>query len=137
LIGNSKLSQIVHSLIGEFEAVARITIIDNVFNDAVKAARDLIERQQVDIFASAGANAFYLQDTLPVPVLGLRVSSADLIQAVMTARRISRRILLITYERQKTNLDVLDVFDDVEITHRTYGTADEIQEIFHRCREEG
>src|SRR5690606_366292 len=78
-----------------------------------------------------------LQDTLPVPVLGLRVSSADLIQAVMTARRISRRILLITYERQKTNLDVLDVFDDVEITHRTYGTADEIQEIFHRCREEG
>lgn len=137
LIGNSKLSQIVHSLIGEFEAVARITIIDNLFNDAVKAARDLIERQQVDLFASAGANAFYLHDTLPVPVLGLRVSSADLIQAVMTARRISRRILLITYERQKTNLDVLEVFDDIEIAHRTYGTADEIQEIFHRSREEG
>ncbi len=137
LIGNSKLSQIVHSLIGEFEAVARISIIDNVFNDAVRAARDLIERQQVDIVVSAGANAFYLHDTLPVPVLGLRVSSADLIQAVMTARRISSRILLITYERQKTNLDVLKVFDDVQITHRTYATAEEIKEVFHQHRDDG
>ena len=137
LIGNSKLSQIVHSLIGEFEAVARITIIDNVFNDAVRAARELIEQRNVDIFVSAGANAFYLQDTLPVPVLGLRVSSSDLIQAVLTARRISRRILLLTYERQQTNLDVLKVFDDIDLTHRTYGTADEIQEVFHQCREEG
>lgn len=137
LIGNSKLSQMVHSLIGEFEAIARISIIDNIFNDAVKTARDLIEQQQVDIFVSAGANAFYLQDTLPVPVLGLRVSSADLIQAVLTARRISRRILLLSYERQKTNLDVLKVFDDIEVTHRTYTTADEVKEIFHQCREEG
>ena len=137
LIGNSQLSQIVHSLIGEFEAVARISIIDNVFNDAVRAARDLIEQQQVDIFVSAGANAFYLHDTLPVPVLGLRVSSADLIQAVMTARRISRRILLITYERQKTHLDVLKVFEDVEITHRTYATAEEVKEVFHQHRGDG
>lgn len=53
LIGNSKLSQIVHSLIPEFEVLASITIIDNIFNDAVRAARDLIERQQVDIFISA------------------------------------------------------------------------------------
>lgn len=137
LIGNSKLSQIVHTLIGEFEAVARITIIDNIFNDAVRAARELIEQQQVDLFVSAGANAFYLQDTLSVPVLGLRVSSADLIQAVQTARRISRRILLLTYERQKTNLDVLKVFDDIEVTHRTYTTADEVKEVFHQCREDG
>lgn len=137
LIGNSKLSQIVHSLIGEFESVAQITIIDNIFNDAVRAARDLIDRQQVDIFVSAGANAFYLHDTLPVPVLGLRVSSADLIQATMTAHRISSRILLLTYERQKTNLDVLKVFHDIEIQHCTYATAEEIKEIFHRRRDEG
>ena len=82
LIGNSKLSQVVHSLIPEFEALASITIIDNIFNDAVKAARDLIERQQVDIFISAGANAFYLQDTLPIPVLALKVEQADLLQAM-------------------------------------------------------
>jgi len=137
LIGNSKLSQVVHSLIPEFEALASITIIDNIFNDAVKAARDLIERQQVDIFISAGANAFYLQDTLPIPVLALKVEQADLIQAVLTARRISSKILLLTYERQETNVELLSLFDGVELTHHTYSTAEHAKEIFHSVRNEG
>lgn len=137
LIGNSKLSQVVHSLIPEFEVLAHITIIDNVFNDAVKAARDLIERQQVDIFISAGANAFYLQDTLPIPVLALKVEQADLIQAVLTARRISSKILLLTYERQEVNLELLSMFDGVELKRHTYSTAEHAKEIFHSLSNEG
>lgn len=136
LIGNSKLSQVVHSLSDEFEALASITIIDNIFNDAVKAARDLIERQQVDIFISAGANAFYLQDTLPIPVLALKVEQADLIQAVLTARRISSKILLLTYERQETNVELLSLFDGVELTHLTYSTAEHAKELFHSVHNE-
>jgi propionate catabolism operon transcriptional regulator len=137
LIGNSKLSQVVLSLISEFEAVAQIIIIDNVFNDAVKAARDLIERQQVDIFISAGANAFYLQDTLPIPVLALKVEQDDLIQAVITARRISSKILLLNYERQEVNVELMSLFDGVELTRHTYSTAEHAKEIFHRLRNEG
>lgn len=137
LIGNSKLSRLVHSLIPEFEALASITIIDNIFNDAVRAARDLIERQAVDVFISAGANAFYLKDTLPIPVLGLKVEQADLIQAVLTARRISSRILLLTYERQETNVEMLGLFDDFELSHHTYSTAEHAKEIFHNLRDQG
>ena len=137
LIGNSKLSKLVHSLIPEFEAVASITIIDNIFNDAVRAARDLIEQQAVDVFISAGANAFYLNDTLPMPVLALKVEQTDLIQAVLTARRISSRILLLTYERQETNVELLGLFDGLEITHHTYSTADHAKEIFHNLRNQG
>lgn len=137
LIGNTKLSKLVHSLIPEFEALARITIIDNIFNDAVLAARDLIERQAVDVFISAGANAFYLHDTLPMPVLGLKVEQTDLIQAVLTARLISPRILLLTYERQETNLEFLGLFDGLELSHRTYSTAEHAKEIFHNLRDQG
>ena len=137
LIGNSKLSQVVHSLVPEFESLAHITIIDNVFNDAVKAARDLIERQQVDIFISAGANAFYLQNTLPIPVLALKVEQADLIQALLTAQRISSKILLLTYERQEINLDLFGLFDDIELVPYTYSTAEHAKEVFHSVRNEG
>ncbi len=137
VVGNSKFTQVIHSLVDEFKSVAQITVIDNVFNDAVRAARELIDAQQVDFFVSAGANAFYLKDTLSVPVLGLRVSSADLIHAMLTARLISRRILLLTYERQETDLDVLKMFDDIEILHCTYTTAEEIKEVFHQHRSEG
>lgn len=137
LIGNSKLSRLVHSLIPEFEAVASITIIDNIFNDAVRSARDLIERQAVDVFISAGANAFYLNDTLPMPVLALKVEQTDLVQAVITARRISSRILLLTYERQETNLELLGLFDGLELSHHTYSTAEHAKEIFHNLRDQG
>lgn len=137
LIGNSQLSRLVHSLIPEFEALASITIIDNIFNDAVRAARDLIERQAVDVFISAGANAFYLHDTLPIPVLALKVEQTDLVQALLTARRISSRILLLTYERQETNVDLLGLFDGLELSHHTYSTAEHAKEIFHNLRNQG
>lgn len=137
VIGNSKLSQMLHSLIPEFQAIASISIVDNIFTDAVNAARELIEQQQVDAILSAGANAFYLQDTLPVPVVGLQVTTVDLIQAVWTASHISKHILLISYERQETDLDILKIFEGVQIIHRTYGTAEEIKGIFHEYRGDG
>ncbi|KZC34740.1 sigma-54-dependent Fis family transcriptional regulator [Rhodanobacter sp. FW510-R12] len=137
VIGNSKFTQVIHSVVDEFRGVARITVIDRLFSDAVRSAQELVEAQQVDVFVSAGANSFYLKDTLSVPVVGLKVTSADLIHAVLTARRISRRILLLTYERQENDLDVLKVFDDIEVLHCTYTTAEEIKEIFHRHRNEG
>ncbi len=137
VVGNSKFTQVIHSLVDEFRSIAEITVIDRLFSDAVRSAQELAEAQQVDVFVSAGANAFYLKDTLSVPVVGLKVTSADLIHAVLTARRISRRILLLTYERQENDLDVLKVFDDIEVLHCTYTTAEEIKEVFHRHRDEG
>lgn len=137
LIGNSKLSQVVQNLVPEFESLAHITIIDTLFNDAVKVARDLIEREQVDIFISAGANAFYLQNTLPIPVLALKVELADLIHAILTAQRISSKILLLTYERQEINIDLFGLFDDIELIPYTYSTAEHAKEIFHSVRNEG
>ncbi|CDZ93283.1 sigma-54-dependent Fis family transcriptional regulator [Pseudomonas saudiphocaensis] len=136
-IGNSKVSRLVHSLIPEFESLANITIIDNIFNDAVRAARERVERNEVDIFASAGANAFYLQDTLPVPVLGLKVEQSDLIHAFLTARRIADKALLLTYERQVANVELLRLFGGMELIHRTYSTAEQAHEIFHSLRAEG
>nr|MBO2510354.1 sigma-54-dependent Fis family transcriptional regulator [Gammaproteobacteria bacterium] len=136
-IGNSKVSRLIHSLIPEFESLASITIIDNIFNDAVRAARELVERQAVDVFASAGANAFYLQDTLPVPVLALKVEQSDLIQAFLTARRITDKALLLTYERQEANVELLRLFGGMELVHRTYSTAEHAHEIFHTLRAEG
>ncbi|MGE4405526.1 sigma 54-interacting transcriptional regulator [Pseudomonas sp.] len=136
-IGNSKVSRLVHSLIPEFESLANITIVDNIFNDAVRVARELVERQEVDIFASAGANAFYLQDTLPVPVLALKVEQSDLIHAFLTARRITDKALLLTYERQEANIELLRLFGGMELIHRTYSTAEQAHGIFHSLRAEG
>lgn len=137
MLGNSKFSQMVHSLIPEFESAAEIKIIDNLFFDAVKAARERVERNQVDIFISAGANAFYLQDTLPKPVVALKVEQSDQIAAILKARKYGSRILLLTYTRQETSIEFARAIDGLEVVHKTYSNAEEAREVFHSMRSHG
>jgi propionate catabolism operon transcriptional regulator len=137
LIGNSKLSKMVHSLVPEFQSIADIVIIDSIFNDALLAARRLIEHDAVDVFISAGANAYYLSETLPVPVVSLKVRQSDLVNAVLKARQISPRILLMTHEHQATWTEFLDYVEGVDVDHRTYTTAEEAKDIFHNVQKDG
>lgn len=131
LIGNSKLSKMVHSLIPEFASVAEIIIIDSIFNDALMSAKRLVEHDAVDVFVSAGGNAFYLKDTLPIPVVALEVLQADLMNAVLKARQVSRSILLLTHEHQAAWSEFLDYVEGIEIVSRTYRVAEEAKEIFN------
>ncbi|WP_225314869.1 sigma 54-interacting transcriptional regulator [Marinobacter confluentis] len=137
LIGNSKLSKMVHSLVPEFQSIADIVIIDSIFNDALLAARRLVEHDAVDVFISAGANAYYLKDTLPVPVVSLKVRQSDLVNAVLRARQVSPRILLMTHEHQATWTEFLDYVEGVNVDHRTYAMAEEAKDIFHTIRKDG
>ena len=137
LIGNSKLSKMVHSLIPEFQAAADISIIDNIFSDALLSARDLVERGNVDIFVSAGANAYYLKNTLPVPVVALKIRQSDLISAVLKARAISHKILILLHEDQAVEWEMLSYLPGVEIVQKSYVTADDANNIFHSLRQQG
>jgi propionate catabolism operon transcriptional regulator len=136
LIGNSKLNKMVHSLLPEFKEVGEFTIIDSIFADALSSAHRLIEANAVDVFMSAGANAYYLKDTLPVPVVPLRVSQSDLFVAVMKASAFSRKMLLLTHEHQLTRSDLIAYFNDVELIHRTYSTVDEARDIFQNQKQD-
>lgn len=137
LIGNSKLSKMVHSLVPEFQSIAEIIIIDSIFNDALLSAKRLVEHDAVDVFISAGANAHYLKDTLPVPVVPLELRQSDLVNAVLKARQISNKILLLSYEHQSTWTEFLDYVEGVDIVHRTYQTAEEARETFHGVEKDG
>lgn len=135
LIGNSKLSKMVHSLIPEFQAAADISIIDNIFNDALLSARQLVEQGDVDIFISAGANAYYLKNTLPV--VALKIRQNDLISAVLKARAISHKILILLHEDQAVEWELLSHLPGVEIVQKSYVTADDANNIFHSLRQQG
>lgn len=137
LIGNSKLNKMVHSLIPEFRPIADITIIDSIFRDAVAAARHMVDHDEVDVFMSAGANAFYLKDTLPKPVTVLEVKQSDIMHSVLRARAVSNRILLLTYQYQATWTDFLAHFEGLEVVHKTYVTAEDAGDVFHSAGPKG
>lgn len=134
LIGNTKLNKMVHSLLPEFRDVADVTIIDSIFNDALHAARRLIEHDAIDVFMSAGANAFYLQDTLPVPVVALEMNQSDLFVALLKARAVSSDVLLLTHAHQQLQTDVGAYFQGLNIAHKTYTTVDEAKDLFNNMQ---
>lgn len=137
LIGNSKLNQMVHALIPEFRSIADITIIDSIFRDAAASARHMVSQDEVDVFMSAGANAFYLKDTLPKPVIVLEVKQSDIMHSVLRARVVSQRILLLTYQYQATWTDFLAHFEGLEVVHKTYVTAEDARDVFHSAEPKG
>lgn len=134
LIGNTKLNKMVHALLSEFRDSADVTIIDSIFNDALVSARRLIEHDAIDVFISAGANAFYLQDMLPVPVVALEMNQSDLYVALLKAKAVSNDVLLLTHAHQKLQTDVGAYFQGLQITHKTYTTVDEAKDLFNNMQ---
>ncbi|MEE8058540.1 MAG: sigma 54-interacting transcriptional regulator [Pseudomonadales bacterium] len=130
VVGYRKFSQIMNTVAPEFEHSARIKIVDYVFEKDVPIV-DLVEHNNADIVVSAGANAAYLKATLSVPVDSLDVSKSDLIDALLKARTIGKRILTVTYEMDDRLLDLVGKMIDAEISHKRYSTPNEVREIFY------
>lgn len=136
VIGYRKFSQLINTVVPEFEEVASIKITDYVFEKDMPIG-DLVVRNRADVVVSAGSNAAYLKSTLSVPVASLEVSEGDVVEALLKAASIGKRILLITYEKECRVLDMLTPLLDAEVTHRVYSTPNEAREILDLSAPEG
>jgi propionate catabolism operon transcriptional regulator len=131
LVGYRKFSELINSILPEYEADADITLIESVASSSVDY-QALVATHRPDVVASAGSNATYLQNTLKLPVIAQPVTAADVVDALARARRIGRRISLFTYEAQPELsprlFRALPGLTDGELVHETYSTTDEALE---------
>ncbi len=96
-----------------FEAVApllaeriEVRVFDKGFEEALAALRDLREAgERVDALVAAGANGAYLHDHADLPVVVVEASTVDALQAVVQARKLSRRIGVVNFRRVVAGLD--------------------------------
>jgi propionate catabolism operon transcriptional regulator len=131
LIGYRKFSELINSILHEYEEEADVTLVEFVASADVDY-QALVAKHRPDVIASAGSNAVYLQNTLRLPVVGQPVTEADLVDALARARRIGQRLCLFTYAAQpelsQRMLDALPVLADGTLQHETYSTTDEASE---------
>ncbi|ODU42468.1 propionate catabolism operon regulatory protein PrpR [uncultured Aquimonas sp.] len=121
----SRLSQLLREVTPEFDGRARIENLNLGFEDAVRHIRTRLPRERVDVLISAGSNGAYLRNRISRPLVLVRASGFDLMQALSRARRIADRIGVITHE---TDLPVFAEFQrhfGLDIAQRSFTTAEE------------
>lgn len=121
----SRLSQLFNEVIPEFDGRAEIHAIPLGYDEAVQHIRQRLQRQPCDVLISAGSNAAYLRNRVARPLVLVRASGFDLMQALSRARRISERIGVVTHE---SDLPVFAEFQrsfGLDIAQRSFVTAED------------
>jgi propionate catabolism operon transcriptional regulator len=133
VVGYRKFAQLMNTVVPEFRTRADLRIIEHIF-DADGVIGDLVGRHRADVVVSAGANAAYLAATLDVPVISLRVSDVDMLEALTKASELSRRVTVATYGAEHAILPRLERLLGIGIDLRSYQTAHEAREKFLLAR---
>jgi transcriptional regulator, propionate catabolism operon regulatory protein len=131
------LSRLIKLVAHNFSDKAEITVYDLVLQQAVEKAREIEEKGLADVFVSAGANAEYIRSDLKIPVVEIKVTSHDVMMALIKAKQISEKIGVVSFKNTIHELDDIKDLLKLDITQRTYGTIEDSRHCFHRLANDG
>ncbi len=124
----SRLDALLESVIPQYAAVADVRVFNKGFQDALDLTRSLVQRgEEVDVLISAGANGAYLRKHATVPVVSIQPTGFDILQALAKARRLSKRVALVTFGEVTPEIEQLNELYGVEIAQRAYETVEEAE----------
>lgn len=121
----SRLFDLFRDIMPEYHDQAEISPINSGFEDAVELIRQRLQTERCDAVIAAGSNGAYLKARLPVPVVIAKASGYDVMQALSRARKISRKIGIITYQETISELEEFAATFDLQIAQRSYVTVED------------
>ena len=121
----SRLSRLLQDVAPEFDAGMRFENINLGFEEATRLIRQRSAIEHCDVVVAAGSNGAYLKSRIEQPVVLVRPSGFDLMQALTRARKLSPRIAVISHE---TDLPIFGEFQRsfrLKIEQRAFVTEEE------------
>ncbi|HMM21154.1 MAG TPA: sigma 54-interacting transcriptional regulator [Selenomonadales bacterium] len=115
----------------------QIEIYEGILEDALAAARDLEDRQSVDIFISGGGNYHLLSNNLKTPTVEIKVTGFDFLAALKKAHQISDKVALLTYQRKIPYLEEIAPVLKPAIVHRTFNSVKQLDRLLGELSAEG
>jgi len=122
-VGFSRLKEVFRVIVPSYAGEADIHIVDRGFDDALAAIRRYQQSRGVDAVVAAGSNGAFLRRHLALPVILVTLTGFDVLSALATARRSSRRIALITHGTTHPELIEFKQHFALELEHFAYETA--------------
>ncbi len=121
----SRLFTLFRDISPEFSEQAEITPLNLGFEQAVEAVRQRLQEGHCDAIISAGSNGAYLKSHVSVPIINVKISGFDVMQALTKAREISDKIGIINYKKPLSSLDEFQQRFGLQIEQRSYVTAED------------
>ncbi|ELX8378427.1 propionate catabolism operon regulatory protein PrpR [Providencia vermicola] len=121
----SRLFTLFRDISPEFSAQADITPLNMGFEQAAEEVRERLKTGHCDAIISAGSNGAYLKSHVSVPVIIVKVSGFDVMQALAKAREISHKVGIINYQKIIPSLDEFQRNFGLRIEQRSYITAED------------
>ncbi len=132
-----KIRALAEPVAAEYRDRAQIDILDGSFGDALRIAREQLEAGAVDAFVSAGSNAAILRAHLNAPVATIQVGGFDILQALIQASAIDRRVGMVTYGATIPALEAVKNLLSVEVRQYAYTSPEDARERFEQLRADG
>jgi propionate catabolism operon transcriptional regulator len=124
-VARHRLGRVLARLVPEVAGQAHIELVGHAFEDAVAAVRALHARTPVDAVVAAGASGEWLRQHLDIPVAMVEVRGFDLMRALATARSISSRVGLVSFDGPSEHLAQLDALFGMGIAQFSYHSPDD------------
>lgn len=134
----SKLTQMLKEILSETPWSADVALYDVLLEEAVKKAQQLQESGMADVLLTGGANATVLEaQHLTLPLVRIKVTGFDLMQALWSAKRFNRPAIVMTYREPVPQLEWFRDLFQLDMAQRVYHDVDDAQEQLYRLLKEG
>ena len=121
----SKLKKLFEDIAPSYAARADIHVVEKGFEQAVAAINERLKSEEADVVLAAGSNGAYLRRYLRLPVVLLKVTGFDMLEALAKARRISERIAIVTHAEITPQLGQFKSLFNLAIEQRSYTTGED------------
>lgn len=121
----SRLSNLLRDVIPEFDGRARIESLHIGFDAAVRELRRRLVHEDCDVIIAAGSNGAWLRSRIDLPVVLIRPSGFDLMNALTQARRLAPRIGVITHEHELPAFSHFQRSFGLDVAQRTFITEED------------
>lgn len=121
----TRLFELFRDISLEFDNQATITPIQLGFEKAVNYIRKKLATERCDAIIAAGSNGAYLKSRLSVPVILIKPSGFDVLQALAKAGKLTASIGVVTYQQTLPALVAFQKTFNLRLDQRCYVTEED------------
>ena len=121
----TRLFELFRDISLEFDHLANITPIQLGFEKAVTYIRKKLANERCDAVIAAGSNGAYLKSRLSVPVILIKPSGYDVLQALAKAGKLTSSIGVVTYQETIPALVAFQKTFNLRLDQRSYITEED------------
>lgn len=136
-VGLHGLRYLFEALAPEYRRYVQITLLERAYDDAVAGIKSLAERGAVDVVVAAGSNGDYLRHHLALPVVLVKVSGFDVMEALVRAKSVSDHIAVVMYGGVAPELTAFVQALDIQVVLRHYETETEARQCVQQLKSSG